>query len=322
MPLIYNGVTIPENTAGALNYNGVAITQVIYNGVAVWNLVTGPSFAMFLNYQIITRINDLGALVSANIDLLNGPQRLSDEAGCGIGAVGTFYNGSMGLATVLRLNPSAIILSTVALGTYRRYLLGTGSASSIGIFWGGYILVSGVYTNLCTRINEAGSLVGSETAVGVARGAGSGVDFDLGLFYTGYAGAGALNRLARINTSGALIAAETTIGTSRYYAAGTKVDNIGLFYAGQVSGYPLSRTLTRLTSTGTLVGAETALATARWHHQAGTSGTVGIFFGGDIGTSSKVNTNLATRINSSGVQVGVDTYVGQTMSNYAAGLSL
>ena len=36
MPLVVNGVTIPENVANALMVNGVSVTQVIANGVAVW----------------------------------------------------------------------------------------------------------------------------------------------------------------------------------------------------------------------------------------------------------------------------------------------
>ena len=36
MPLVMNGTTIPENVANAFSFNGVNITQVVYNGVAVW----------------------------------------------------------------------------------------------------------------------------------------------------------------------------------------------------------------------------------------------------------------------------------------------
>jgi hypothetical protein len=36
MPLIMNGVTIPENVANVLNYNGTNITSVIFNGTTVW----------------------------------------------------------------------------------------------------------------------------------------------------------------------------------------------------------------------------------------------------------------------------------------------
>ncbi len=43
MPLVVNGVTIPENVANALMVNGVSITQVIANGVAVWSLALGPT---------------------------------------------------------------------------------------------------------------------------------------------------------------------------------------------------------------------------------------------------------------------------------------
>ena len=36
MPLIMNGVTIPENVANVLNYNGTNITSVVFNGTTVW----------------------------------------------------------------------------------------------------------------------------------------------------------------------------------------------------------------------------------------------------------------------------------------------
>jgi hypothetical protein len=36
MPLVVNGVTIPQNVANSLMVNGVSVTQVIANGVTVW----------------------------------------------------------------------------------------------------------------------------------------------------------------------------------------------------------------------------------------------------------------------------------------------
>jgi hypothetical protein len=38
-----NGTTIPQNVANALMVNGVSVTQVIANGVAVWNQSLGPT---------------------------------------------------------------------------------------------------------------------------------------------------------------------------------------------------------------------------------------------------------------------------------------
>lgn len=37
MPLVMNGVIIPENVANAFYFNGVNITDVFMNGVQVWN---------------------------------------------------------------------------------------------------------------------------------------------------------------------------------------------------------------------------------------------------------------------------------------------
>lgn len=37
MPLIMNGTTIPENVANAFSFNGTNVTNVVYNGTAVWN---------------------------------------------------------------------------------------------------------------------------------------------------------------------------------------------------------------------------------------------------------------------------------------------
>jgi hypothetical protein len=45
MPLVVNGVTIPQNVANALMVNGVNITQVIANGVAVWTQSLEPVIA-------------------------------------------------------------------------------------------------------------------------------------------------------------------------------------------------------------------------------------------------------------------------------------
>lgn len=37
MPLVFNGVTIPENVANAFSFNGANVTDVYFNGVQVWH---------------------------------------------------------------------------------------------------------------------------------------------------------------------------------------------------------------------------------------------------------------------------------------------
>jgi hypothetical protein len=57
MPLIVNGTTIPENVANALMVNGVSVTQVIVNGVAVWTQNLVPVFTPGTSYMALEAYN-------------------------------------------------------------------------------------------------------------------------------------------------------------------------------------------------------------------------------------------------------------------------
>jgi hypothetical protein len=58
MPLVVNGVTIPQNVANALMVKGVSIKQVIANGMAVWSqsllnaIWSGDSVAGFIAFLV------------------------------------------------------------------------------------------------------------------------------------------------------------------------------------------------------------------------------------------------------------------------------
>ena len=82
--------------------------------------------------------------------------------------------------------------------------------ATTGVFYSG---ATTAVTNIVTRINNSGTLIGSETNVGTARfalaGAGLGTT---GVFYNGV--------VTRINDSGTLIGSETNVGTARNYLAG------------------------------------------------------------------------------------------------------
>ena len=62
MPLVVNGTTIPTNVANSLMVNGVNITQVIANGVAVWTQQLGLSIGWSGNSIMNTwdASNDMG----------------------------------------------------------------------------------------------------------------------------------------------------------------------------------------------------------------------------------------------------------------------
>lgn len=64
MPLVFNGVTIPENVANAFSFNGVDITDVYFNGVQVWHQSLGPTVGWsgdsFYTYSVVQGISVSG----------------------------------------------------------------------------------------------------------------------------------------------------------------------------------------------------------------------------------------------------------------------
>ena len=124
-----------------------------------------------------------------------------------------------------------------------------------GTFYGGC-------SNLVTRINACGALVGSETNAGTARSGSAGTTVGAnGLFYGGEI-THVSNLVTRINACGALVGSETNAGTARYSLAGATVGANGLFYGGCAGG--LSNLVTRINACGALVGSQTNVGTARF----------------------------------------------------------
>ena len=138
---------------------------------------------------------------------------------------------------------------------------GKSNAVVQGTFYGG--LCAGGYSNLVTRINACGALVGSQTNAGTARSclAGATVGSN-GLFYGGWYACAASNLVTRINACGALVGSQTNVGTARLYLAGATVGSNGLFYGGCACNY--SNLVTRINACGALVGSETTAGTARY----------------------------------------------------------
>jgi len=136
---------------------------------------------------------------------------------------------------------------------------GKSNGTTVGLFYAGCAFAA---SNLVTRINACGALVGSETNVGTARRylAGAAVGAN-GLFYAGCV-ASVSNLVTRINACGALVGSETNAGTARQYLAGAAVGANGLFYAGVTCSF--SNLVTRINACGALVGSQTNVGTARY----------------------------------------------------------
>jgi len=219
-------------------------------------------FNMFTN--AITRINTCGALVGSQT---GGGSSRQNLAGATVGSNGLFYGGlsSFWENTITRIDSSgATVGSQTTVGTGRSGL-GGATVGSNGLFYGGEAFLSGciILTNVITRINSSGAIVGSETTAGTSRQnlAGATVGSN-GLFYGGESSIFE-NKVTRINACGALVGSETTAGTARTKLAGATVGSNGLFFGGQAYQGPsgvVSKS-TRINACGALVGSENDLMT-------------------------------------------------------------
>ena len=135
MPLIFNGVTIPENVANAFTFNGVDITQVFFNNASIWlqNLIPITTTGMFYTGSVyptysnrVTRINASGVLIGSETNV-GTARHLS--AGAGLGTTGVFYGGTTSAVSnkVTRINDSGVLIgSETNVGTVRVGLAGAG----------------------------------------------------------------------------------------------------------------------------------------------------------------------------------------------------
>jgi len=87
MPLIFNGVTIPEDVANALKFNGTDIETVIFNGVEVWK--QSLFFAVWSGSSLVNSGSE-GLLVSGS----NFKAKASSSGWLSAFTDGTFTNGS------------------------------------------------------------------------------------------------------------------------------------------------------------------------------------------------------------------------------------
>ena len=95
---------------------------------------------------------------------------------------------------------------------------GKSNAVVQGTFYGGN---NNSNSNLVTRINACGAIVGCQTNVGTKRSCLAGATVVAnGLFYGGCIAAGFSNLVTRINACGALVGSQTNVGTARGFLAG------------------------------------------------------------------------------------------------------
>jgi len=326
-----------QTTAGtgrcSLGGAAVGVNGLFYGGI-------GRVSVSSILYNIATRINACGALVGS--ETTAGTVRCS-LGGAAVGSNGLFYGGTYCSSNlVTRINAcGALVGSETNVGTGRSALAGAAVGSN-GLFYGGRYQSghSGcVYTNIATRINACGALVGGETNVGTCRSALAGAAVGSnGLFYGGSSNVLPTNIVTRIDSSGALVSnvscatagapcnvggflsisgsigfncsavrflagiCSGTVGVSNFYG---RTLNFGMFYS--------SATTARVGQCGSLIAScTTGVGTCRYGIAGAKVGSNGLYFGGR-------SCNKVTRINACGALVGSETTAGVVYINCTPG---
>jgi hypothetical protein len=86
-PLVFNGVTIPDNSANALSFNGTDVTQVVFNGTTVWQQSLGGSYDLGLTPILDTVSGRKDAWAQRTVDV-------SAYAGATVRPVFRYQNGA------------------------------------------------------------------------------------------------------------------------------------------------------------------------------------------------------------------------------------
>lgn len=109
MPLVFNGVIIPENVANALTVNGVDIHDVYFNGVQVWHqsLFSGVWSGSTLEYSYGTKGLECSGNAYRAWDNTAGAWLYANASGLGSGASG-----------IITTTPSSLVFS----GGYTSYV--------------------------------------------------------------------------------------------------------------------------------------------------------------------------------------------------------
>jgi hypothetical protein len=324
-PIYFNGTLIPEDTANSIYFNGTSIEQVYFNGTLVYELATGNTVGVYYGgnatgtQNYVTRLDSSGAQVGSETTVATGRGYL---AGAKIDVNAVYFGGreiSSGseLKTVTRINSSgSLVGSESSAGSYDRYFLSGSSADSLyGVYFAGWDASTNAQSNVITRVDSSGSLVGSETSAGTAVEGPAGAPIDVySVHHGGMNGAYPSfvdhNKTRRINTSGSLVGSETSVGTARRAHAGAESGSYGVYWGGNQNGTFIN-TVTRIDSSGALVGSETSVGTTTSANSGAGIADYAVFY---AGSSSTGIVNTVVVINSSGSQVGSSTTVGTARS--------
>lgn len=278
--------------------------------------------------NLVTRLNPCGALIGAETSAGITRRYHGGADMCGFAM---YYAGQTGSNTGSNTNTATRINKCGALVSADTTPTNNSNPSLVGV--GGTKLgVHGAFLFACSwqyravRLNSSGALVTNNitTVSGCPEsqrhlaGAGSQVG-NFGIFFGGLTanGCGCVfynYSVKRLNICGTSVSVNTLAAPlNRAYAAGAKVGNNAMFYAGY-SGCGVVGTVIRTNACGALVGTANTLGTARLAlGGAGLGGNRGVFYAGATGSFL----NRVTRFNACATLVAAETNVGTTRQGIA-----
>jgi len=315
------------------------VTSVTVGGNAVTNLSVNSTTS-------ITATTPAGSAGSATVTVTTNGGTATDTGGFNYVASGAstalFYGQYLpgsAINYITRINKCGALIGTETSSSPATVCSPGAGVGSTGIFWGPNIDV--ICESYITRLNKCGTQIGSRTTIGQYIGARSAAKIGSNAtFYGGYTAQGCCGTptwaVTRINTCGTQVGGTTTIVSTCCYPrsawkAGASVGSIGVFYGGAIPNNNYcgaSTQVTRINACGTQIGTCTSVG-SRGKDTHGGAGlcTIGLFYAGfdarACGCSCGVQpvTNIATRINACGAQVGSQTNIG-TARGYLAGAGL
>lgn len=265
----------------------------------------------------------------------------SGIAAAGIDGIGVYFGGgdfggagTSTFNTATRLNGYGYIIgSEINVGT-AIYSVNSGAniANKLNVF-GGLTDITNLSseTNLLQVFDSNAALLSSVTTLSAeAREGSGGVGMgDIGLFYGGRIAPGVVtNALTIIASDATQVGVDIALGTNNSERSGCLIENLAVYYGGYSNDSSLNvisiNEVVKLNSTGSYDSTTSYVGSVRDAAAGVGYGNVGVYYSGYSGINGAAgNTNIVTRLDSLGNQIGLEfSLLSPTDNISAAGISL
>lgn len=325
---VYTPGSAPERYMTILDATGTLVgTELVINGPKGFsgiNMQSGinmPSGAQYLasdyTSSAIYRFDENGSQLSAEnsltvdlyytagagLPMVGGT--LPSTAGRGIHFGGGGFSGNYLTSVTVTNDDGAELANNSVVMTGRKSIAGASIANK-AVFWGGMDDAGG--TNLVNIIDNTGTQIGSEQAVGVVHSGSPGaIGFGTTGFYTEPDFDNDLSFTKFLDETGAQTGSESTIAIARSGPGAASMGTVGVFFGGLGSSSIVTSS-TVVDNTGTVIASEPAVGTGRYVMGGAATNNNALFWAGYDDSTPFVNT--MTILSATGTSVTSETTVG------------